>query len=258
MFISPSGKGLKVLVKIPRDAENHVGYFLALEKFFNSQFFDKTSKNLSRVCYESFDPDIYINKDAEVWETSEDLKYKEHASNNGVKTIPITDENKIVEILVKWWGKQYPMSEGMRNNNAFTLAMAFNEFGVPETTASLVLLQYQSKGFTAKEIEKTIKNAYSHRDKFNTKFYEDEEKVNDIQQRLRRGESKKSIRQQLEESMLAAEVIDSVIQKAEEDNSVKFWTLSSRGVVKAIPLMAFTSFVPMVRKTMCLSRLLTT
>ena len=237
VFISPSGKGLNVLVKIPRDAENHVGYFLALEKFFNSQFFDKTSKNLSRVCYESFDPDIYINKDAEVWETSEDLKYKEHASNNGVKTIPITDENKIVEILVKWWGKQYPMSEGMRNNNAFTLAMAFNEFGVPETTASLVLLQYQSKGFTAKEIEKTIKNAYSHRDKFNTKFYEDEEKVNEIQQRLRRGESKKSIRQQLEESMLAAEVIDSVIQKAEEDNSVKFWTLSSRGVVKAIPLI---------------------
>ncbi|HAI39032.1 MAG TPA: hypothetical protein DCM40_13375, partial [Maribacter sp.] len=77
-----------------------------------------------------------------------------------------------------------------------------------------VLLQYQSKGFTAKEIEKTIKNAYSHKDKFNTKFYEDEEKVNEIQQRLRRGESKKSIRQQLEESMLAAEVIDSVIQKA--------------------------------------------
>ena len=55
VFISPSGKGLKVLVKIPKDPDNHVGYFIALEKLFKSQYFDKTSKNVSRVCYESFD-----------------------------------------------------------------------------------------------------------------------------------------------------------------------------------------------------------
>jgi|TARA_B100000085_G_scaffold106745_1_gene97276 hypothetical protein len=237
VFISPSGKGLKVLVKIPKDPDNHVGYFIALEKLFKSQYFDKTSKNVSRVCYESFDPLIYINKDAEVWETAEDLEYKEHSANNGVKTIPITDENKIVEILIKWWQKKYPMSEGQRNQNAFILAMAFNDFGISKNTATLVLNQYQSKSFTVSEINKTIKSAYANAKNFNTKFYEDEEKINDIQQRLRRGESKKIIRQQLEESMLAAEVIDSVLQKAEEDNSVKFWTMSSRGVVKAIPLI---------------------
>ena len=53
VFISPSGNGLKVLVKIPADAENHTMYFNSLEKYFNSPYFDKTSKNLSRVCYES-------------------------------------------------------------------------------------------------------------------------------------------------------------------------------------------------------------
>jgi len=52
VFVSPSGKGLKVLVKIPRDPKNHTGYFLALEKYFKSEFFDKTTKNISRVCYE--------------------------------------------------------------------------------------------------------------------------------------------------------------------------------------------------------------
>ena len=62
VFISPSGNGLKVLVKIPNDAENHTKYFQSLEKYYNSNYFDTTSKNISRVCYESYDPLIYLNK----------------------------------------------------------------------------------------------------------------------------------------------------------------------------------------------------
>ena len=237
VFISPSGKGLKVIVRVPPIPENHVGYFNALEKHFKSRYFDKTSKNISRVCYESYDPLIEINKNSKIWETFEELEYKEVNANNGVKTIPITDENKIVEILVKWWQKKYPMNEGERNQNAFILAAAFNDFGISSTTATLVITQYQSSSFSASEINTTIKSAYSNTKNFNTKFYEDEEKINQIQQRLRRGESKKAIRQDLQESSLAPEVIDSVLAKAEEDNSVKFWTMSSKGVVKAIPLI---------------------
>ena len=46
VFISPSGKGLKVLVKIPQDIDNHVNYFNSLEKHFNNPKFDTTCKNL--------------------------------------------------------------------------------------------------------------------------------------------------------------------------------------------------------------------
>jgi len=56
VFVSPSGNGLKVLVKIPKDVENHINYFLSLEKYYDSKYFDKTCKNISRVCYESYDP----------------------------------------------------------------------------------------------------------------------------------------------------------------------------------------------------------
>tara|TARA_Y100001937_G_scaffold99050_1_gene135265 strand:+ start:486 stop:2891 length:2406 start_codon:yes stop_codon:yes gene_type:complete len=237
VFISPSGKGLKVLIKIPQDPENYVGYFLSLEKHFNSAYFDKTTKNISRVCYESYDPLIYINDKSLVWETKEDISYKEVKVNQDFKTIPITDETKIVDILVRWWTKKYPMIKGQRNQNAYVLAMAFNDFGITKHTASLVLRQYQATDFGAAEIETTIKSAYSHTKNFNTKYYEDEEKINDIQQRLRRGESKKAVRQHLEESMLDTEVIDSVLEKAEEDNSVKFWTKNDKGVIKTIPLI---------------------
>ena len=64
VFVSPSGNGLKVLIKVPADPDNHVNYFNALKKHFDSPYFDKTCKNVSRVCYESFDPMIYINENS--------------------------------------------------------------------------------------------------------------------------------------------------------------------------------------------------
>ena len=51
VFISPSGAGLKALIRIPNDPTNHVNYFNSLEKYFDNPHFDKTCKNLSRVCY---------------------------------------------------------------------------------------------------------------------------------------------------------------------------------------------------------------
>ena len=237
VFISPSGKGLKLLIKVPPIADNHVGYFVALEKYFNSDYFDKTSKNISRVCYESYDPLISINDKSVVWDKVEDLEYKEVSIQKDARTIPIRDENKIAEILILWWTKKYPMTEGQRNHNSFILAMAFNDFGVSQNVASIVLNQYQSDGFTATEIKNAIKSAYSNTQNFNTKYYEDEEKVNKIQQKLRRGDSKKAIRQELKESGLDNELIDSVVETAEENNSIKFWTKSDKGIVKALPLI---------------------
>ena len=148
VFISPSGNGLKVLVKIPADAENHTMYFNSLEKYFNSPYFDKTSKNLSRVCYESYDPLIAINENSSIWDTIEEPEYTEVSKTRDKATIPITDENKIVEILVKWWEKKYPMSEGQRNQNAYVLAMAFNDFGINKSLASYVLNQFASDDFS--------------------------------------------------------------------------------------------------------------
>ena len=101
VFVSPSGNGLKVIVKIPSDIDNHINYFLALENHYNSKYFDKTCKNIGRVCYESYDPLIYINENSSLWDKVAEVDYKEFNSSDA-PTIPITDENKIVEILVKW------------------------------------------------------------------------------------------------------------------------------------------------------------
>jgi len=235
IWVSPSGSGLKMLVKIPKDIDNHIGYFIALEKYFQSPYFDKTSKNISRVCYESYDPLIYTNLDSVEWTTKEDVEYKE-ITNKDHKTIPISNDNKVIDILTKWWLKKYPMSEGQRNANCYILAVAFNEYGLPQETATIVLNQYRSKGFTSREIESTVKSAYKKAN-FNTKYFEDEEKVNEIQQRLRRGESKRKIKESLEDEGYQQDHIEGSLQKADEENTVKFWIKSSKGIVKAVPLV---------------------
>ena len=235
VFISPSGNGLKVLVKIPADAENHTNYFNSLEKYFNNPYFDKTSKNISRVCYDSYDPLIYVNENSSIWDLIEEPEYTEVSRTRDQATIPITDENKIVEILVKWWEKKYPMSEGQRNQNAYVLAMAFNDFGINKSLASYVLNQYATEDFSIREIGTTIDSAYRHTANFGTKYYEDEERVNSIKAKLRRGVSKKEIRIQLQDSNLDSDTIDSVLNKVEEENAKQtFWDRNERGVIKIV------------------------
>jgi len=235
VFISPSGNGLKVLVKIPADAENHTMYFNSLEKYFNSAYFDKTSKNLSRVCYESYDPLIAINENSSIWDKIEEPEYTEVSRTRDKATIPITDENKIVEILVKWWDKKYPMHEGQRNQNAYVLAMAFNDFGINKSLASYVINQFATEDFTLREIGTTIDSAYRHTTNFGTKYYEDEERINTIKAKLRRGVSKKEIRIQLQDSNLESETIESVLNKVEEENAMQtFWDRNDRGVIKIV------------------------
>jgi hypothetical protein len=238
VFISPSGNGLKALVKIPADVDNHVNYFNALQKHFDSPHFDKMCKNVSRVCYESYDPLIYINENSSVWDKVDEPEYTEVHTHRDRPTIPITDENKVVDILVKWWTKKYPMVEGQRNQNCFVLAMAFNDYGINKSLAGYVLNQYATQDFPQAEITRTIDSAYANTSNFGTKYYEDEDRVNQIKTKLRRGVSKKEVRHQLEESGLDGETIDSVINRVEKENSAQsFWTKSDKGVIKIVHIL---------------------
>ena len=238
VFISPSGNGLKALIKIPQDIDNHVNYFNSLDNHFNSEYFDKTCKNISRVCYESYDPLIYINENSSIWDTIEDIDYREVSVYRDAPTIPITDENKIVDILVTWWTKKYPMSEGQRNQNTFVLAMAFNDYGINKSLASYVLNNYATRDFPVSEITRTIDSAYANTQNFGTKYYEDDERVNNIKAKLRRGVTKKEIRHQLAESNLDGDTIEAVLTKVSEENSLKqFWTKNDKGTIKIIHIL---------------------
>ena len=54
-WVSPSGNGLKALIKIA-DGSKHREHFQSLQEVFPE--IDRSGINQSRVCYESYDPEI--------------------------------------------------------------------------------------------------------------------------------------------------------------------------------------------------------
>lgn len=233
VFISPSGNGLKVIVKIPADTENHKRYFDALGEYFGSEQFDISTKNVSRVCYESYDPEIHINEDSQVWEEMADYDYRPVDKIKDRPTIPITDDNKVIEILIKWWTKKYPMVEGQRNNNAFILAAALNEYGISKSLAEFVLMNYASNGFTQSEIKTTVDSAYRNVMAHGTKYYEDDARMSKIRGRINRGESVESIKESVAD--VDEEVVKAVVTDLEKDSSIKrFWLKSERGAISIV------------------------
>ena len=231
VFVSPSGNGLKALVKVPNDPDNHKRYFEALREHFNSDYFDVTSKNISRVCYESYDPDIHVNENSLVWDKMTEKSYKE--VDRRTPTIPITDDNKIIDILTKWWLKKYPMIEGERNNNVFILASALNEYGINKSLADYVLGQYSTDSFPMSEIRQTIDSAYRNVSAHNTKCYEDDSAMSKIRTKLSRGNSVQSI--SMEMPNVDNDIISAVVKDLEKDSFVyKFWSVSSKGTISLV------------------------
>ena len=241
VFVSPSGNGLKVIVKIPPEPHNHTNYFNSLKSYFNSDRFDVSCKNVSRVCYESYDPLIHINENSSVWDSIAEDEHKEVVT--GDVTIPITNEGKIVDILVSWWERKYPMVSGQRNHNIYILAAAFNDFGIQRSLAEYVLTRYEAEDFSEEEIKATVASAYRHVDKFNTRSYEDQEKVSKIRDMVKAGMSRKEIRAEVETAEISPGVVDSVVSRIEEEQSnMKFWTKDDKGRIKIMHL-SFKNFL---------------
>ncbi|MFA5107874.1 MAG: phage/plasmid primase, P4 family [Patescibacteria group bacterium] len=72
VFISPGGKGLKVIVKIQPDASKHKLFFAAATAYFKREHnLDTcpTGSDISRLCFVSYDPELAHNPDAVVFAT---------------------------------------------------------------------------------------------------------------------------------------------------------------------------------------------
>lgn len=152
-WVSPSGNGLKALVKIA-DGDKHRDHFEALEEIFPEV--DKSGKNPSRVCYESYDADIYINTNAEI--------FKKIKKTEKIVTFERTvDDQKIFKNLLTWLSnKSEAFVTGERNNFIFKLACACCRYGIPEHTANgLIHTEFLSNSeFTKREADNAISSAY--------------------------------------------------------------------------------------------------
>lgn len=151
-WISPSGNGVKALVKIA-EPKKHREHFQSLQEVFTE--IDKSGINVSRVCYESFDPNILINTNAKPY-----TKYK--VIEKHLETVRV--ENDIFDKILKWLSnKGDAFISGERNTFIFKLASACCRFGIQERECEQSI-QYSILGndnsFTLSEAIRTIRSAY--------------------------------------------------------------------------------------------------
>jgi hypothetical protein len=152
-WVSPSGNGLKALIKII-SPKKHRQHFEALQQVFPDV--DKSGINISRVCYESYDSEIYINTNA----TTFSKVKKVEKVVNFEKT---TDDELIFKKIIVWLSnKNEAFVTGERNNFIFKLAAACCRFGLSQhVSESLIANEFVSNSdFTRSESSRAIKSAY--------------------------------------------------------------------------------------------------
>lgn len=243
-FISPGGKGVKALVKIPPIEKDHKLYYNALFKHFNDEHLDISGSDVSRFCFESYDPNIYINSECETWLEKEEENQEDIGFERKQITIPLTSENQIIQKLQVWFDKKYKVSSvaDKRNTNVFKFAAALNDFGIPQHSAESHLYQYAVPGtgknaFNEKEIEKVIKSAYKRGlVNFGTKFFEDKKLKNEIEKAVRSGKKNNEIKKKLEKNNINVEDFNDVVEDIKEDLEVsEFWYYDDKNKIKLSP-----------------------
>lgn len=225
-FISPSGNGVKALVKIPKDIQNHKKYYEAICETFDSKLDTKT-KDVSRVCYESYDPDLFINHNAKEW-----ILMKEYTEvtrkNNYPDYFQIKDTTKKVDVIVKWFNKKFTLNAGERNNNLFKLACGLNRAGMPDNEALQYFKNfYSSLGLQDSELESIIRSAYKNKHEFDTLTLIDDNKVMEAQTLLKKGISK--AKKEFRKEGLKDSDIEDIIDFDFEDDFLIFWDTDKNG-----------------------------
>ena len=160
-FISPSGLGLKIIVKVSSELESHsiayqqvVDYY---EKALEVQL-DLKNKDYTRLCFISSDPDIYINENSEIFQVDIEEKIKTQPEIKPTRTNLTSFE--ILDKCKEFTEKVQAYHNGNRNNFIHSFACNANRWGVRETDT----LEYSLQNFDLpqKENRRCVKSAYKH------------------------------------------------------------------------------------------------
>lgn len=237
-WISPSN-GVKALYRIMQveDDKQFKAVYREVAKHYPE--LDPSGKDISRLCFESYDPEIYVNLDAEVF--SPTIILEEEINNIGTVTnIPITDEDSVVNRLIVWFERDI-FDNANRNTSIFILASAFNKFGISQSKAVEYAFRYAKSEAPEKEVIKAVKSAYKHTADWNTKSFEDTKRKQQLKNMVASGKSDKSIEHEFKD--IAPESVKAEIKVTRETvNPEKFWEYNFKGEAKIKPFL-FKTFL---------------
>jgi Virulence-associated protein E/VirE N-terminal domain len=175
-FISPSGNGLKILVKIDTPKTEHKETFLKVQAHYENILkleIDKSGKDLTRLCFYSWDENLYLNENASVFasETKQSCQTElVSVSPLPTATVTATDYDAIYNHCVNFTEKKVQFVNGSRNVFVHQLACNLNRKGVAlQEALGYILTDF---GYDEKEVTQAVNSAYGNIHEFgkNEKF----------------------------------------------------------------------------------------
>ena len=145
-FISPSGLGIKIIVSVDTEANDHERAYNIVADYYEQLTkvpFDRSGKDVVRLCFNSYDPDLYFNEQAAVFSIPSVQAFEAEYR----RCIILTDNKSSYQ-------------EGNRNNYVHLLACNCNRLGIPENIATKYLMAEYC--YDEKEVSKTIESAYQN------------------------------------------------------------------------------------------------
>jgi hypothetical protein len=224
-FNSPTGTGVKAIVKIPPIIEQHERTFKSLRDYFNLPTLDNGG-DLPRSCFDSIDQDIYINEDAPVFiaeDGDEVIKDKQKTY------FPVSDYDEIIRRILVWLDRRQTFMEGNRNKYIHALLSAFNRYGIDRASAESYVMQYESTDFSEREIKSIIKSSYSKTAEHGIAVFEDVKTLNNFKIQKQSGVSDESLIEQAKLKGLKPLEAQNLIISLEAGKTItKFWTVTEK------------------------------
>lgn len=152
-FVSPSQKGIKFLVRIPNIDKTEPeeidlefkGYFQALQKEFPD--IDPSGKDISRACFASYDPDIYINDNATIFAKWEE--YKKQGEKVDLTELPTVDVSRNSDLqMLK--NKVESATDGERHNVLYNMSRLAGGFISAGRVSQDDAVNALAQGFTSR------------------------------------------------------------------------------------------------------------
>jgi hypothetical protein len=146
-FVSPSGNGLKVLIKANGNENDHVRLFIGIQDYYKEKYnieIDRACKDVSRGAFLSYDPNIFININSEEWGLTNIIWGK------------LTKANSFLSQKIEY-------KDGNRNNYLFEFAnLCKNQKIELIHCLEFALQNFIQDGFSNDEIEVTLNNVYAN------------------------------------------------------------------------------------------------
>lgn len=160
-FISPSGTGIKIIIKTNASLQQHKEVFAQVSAYYEKALeisIDQSGKDVSRLCFFSYDPYIFINANASTYEI--EPQKAEEMPLVIKKEITQTDWSKKFNEAIVFTEKIQTYQEGNRNNFIHLLTCNCNRKGMPESDAlEFIKSKYD---LPISEIEASVKNVYQN------------------------------------------------------------------------------------------------